>query len=263
MTGGAPHLSHLNSLGGGGSATQHAQAGTWSPRSAQWVTVASLPMPPRAIPPMPPRAIPRWLRPDPQLPNTLGWRAWLWSEQHQCLVSPHQATPWPTPLLTAAEWNAEEALRGSAGIHARLVPRHWKIVGWPDDDSSNGLDENPFLVTGVAERFGHYVLGTEGWRAQQVVIRELLAPSTKIGLFLEQLYPDVIVHYSDQEEETPCESVKSSELERGSRSLLPSSPALSQSLPHNWNPVPPAPTPLYFPSPRQSLLDRFFGIKRP
>ncbi len=98
------------------------------------------------------------------------------------------------------------------------MPKHWKVV------SELGSNDN-CRVCGIVERFGRYVLGTEGWRAEQVVIRELMAPSTEIGLKLEQSYPDVIVHYPDQtnEGEFKWTSEKSSELERGSRSLLPSS----------------------------------------
>jgi hypothetical protein len=53
-------------------------------------------------------------------------------------------------------------------------------------------------VIGVVERFGKYVLGTEGWRAEIVVIRKLRAPSTEIGLKLEQAYPEVEVCYEDR-----------------------------------------------------------------
>jgi hypothetical protein len=180
------------------------------------------------------RPLPRWLRPDPKQPDTMGWRAWVWHPGIKMLVSPHQYTPWTVDRLIAERWSDEDALRGAAGIHARLVPKHWKIIGWPDDESSSGLDDKPELVTGIVERFGRYVLGTEGWRAEQVVIRELMAPSTEIGLALEQRYPDVIVHYPDQieEGETPCKSVKSSALEKGSRSLPPpAQPAPTQPFP--------------------------------
>jgi hypothetical protein len=50
-------------------------------------------------------------------------------------------------------------------------------------------------VTGIVERFGKYVLGTEGWRAEWVMIRTLKAPSVEIGLALEQAYPDVEIYY--------------------------------------------------------------------
>jgi len=55
-------------------------------------------------------------------------------------------------------------------------------------------------VHGIVERFGHYVLGTEGWRAQWVVIRELMAPDSKTALALMGRYPEVKVHVRELEE---------------------------------------------------------------
>lgn len=229
MSGGLPHLTGLPVLG--------------SSSAPGSFTIGQFPTP-GVPPPAPmPRALPRWLKPDPKQPDTMGWRAWLWDGEW--LISPHQGTLWPTMDLVAACWSEEDAVRGSAGIHARLVPRHWKIVGWPDDASSGGLEElNMPLVTGIVERFGRYVLGTEGWRAEQAIIRELMAPSTEIGLKLEQKYPDVIVHYPDQleEGETACKSEKSSALEKGSRSLLPlTTPAPSPPPPPVFQPLPAPP----------------------
>jgi hypothetical protein len=169
-----------------------------------------------AVPP--PSSFHAWMRPDPRVPDTLGWREWLWNGER--LRSPVRSTFWPTAELTAETWTDEGGVRGEVGIHAHLVPRHWKVVSELGSDST-------VRVAGIVERFGRYVLGTEGWRAEQAVIRELMAPSTEIGLALEQAYPDVIVHYPDQTDEGEFKwtSEKSSELERGSRSLLPSSRA--------------------------------------
>ncbi len=167
--------------------------------------------------------LPSFAKPDTKQPDTLGWRAWLWSEDVERLVSPHQSTPWPDDTLIVPHWDEGDAVRGTSGIHARLVPKNWRIIGWPDGDGSSGLSESPMLVTGVVERYGRYVLGTLGWRAEHVVIKELMAPSTEIGLAIEKAYPNVIVHYPDQiEGETPCKSVKSSELGKGSRPVPPS-----------------------------------------
>jgi hypothetical protein len=54
-------------------------------------------------------------------------------------------------------------------------------------------------VHGIVERFGRYEFGTEGWRAEWVVIRELMAPDTKTALALMRKYPDVRVHMQEQE----------------------------------------------------------------
>ncbi len=168
---------------------------------------------------------------DPKQPDTLGWREWIWDDEHKCLKSPSMGTLWPTADLRAEAWDSLEVIRGKAGIHAVLVPKHWKILHELNCSPLGGSTRD--TVSGIVERFGKYVLGTEGWRAEQVVIRELLAPSTEIGLELEQRYPDVIIHYSDQtaEGETPCTSETSSRSVSGSRSLLPSLPSPQPPLP--------------------------------
>ncbi len=171
--------------------------------------------------------LPSFAKPDPSLPDTLGWRAWIWSEEAKCLLSPHQHSPWPEAELVIPHWDEGDVVRGVAGIHARLVPKRWRYIGWPDGDGSGGIGED-VLVTGIVERFGRYVLGTMGWRAEWVVIKELVAPTTDIGLALEKLYPDVVVHYLDQlDGGVKCESVKSSELGKGNRSTSRPRPAPS------------------------------------
>lgn len=196
--------------------------------------------PPSQIAPSENAYLKRLCRPDPKVPDTMGWRAWIWEEDAGLLLSPHHGTPWTSAHLAAENWPENGDLRNEAGIHARLVPKHWKIIGWPEDTDSSGLADGAMpVVTGIVERYGRYVLGREGWRAEQAVIRELMAPSTEIGLALEQVYPDAIVHYPDQEDET-WTSEKSSELERGSRSLLPGSLAA----PSPPGPTPPTATPL-------------------
>lgn len=50
-------------------------------------------------------------------------------------------------------------------------------------------------IHGIVERFGKYVMGTDGWRAEWVIIRKLYAPDTETGLALEAAYPDVEVIY--------------------------------------------------------------------
>lgn len=54
---------------------------------------------------------------------------------------------------------------------------------------------SPPIVTGVVERFGRYVLGTEGWRAEWVIVRKLRAPTPEIAEALGRVYPEVeIIH---------------------------------------------------------------------
>ncbi len=188
---------------------------------------------------------PNWMIPDRKQPDTLGWREWTWNAEQKCLQSPQMGTLWKSEKHKAVGWSRDDAVRGVAGIHAHLVPRHWRLLGefgcYPLNGGGGGS-----LVTGIVERYGKYVLGTEGWRAEQVVIKELLAPSTEIGLELEQRYPNAIIHYPDQleEGEQPCTSEKLSKSEKGNRRqlsfLLPflsSGPSLSPSTPQ---PSPPS-----------------------
>lgn len=149
------------------------------------------------------------------------------------------------------DWSEADAVRGVAGIHAHLVPKHWKIMGTEHAEYVAALD--PMRVHGVVERFGKYVLGTEGWRAEWVVIKELMAPSTKIGLEIEQAYPDVIVHYPEEEGDTSCELVKSSALGKGNRSTsrplpLPHPPKPSLPVANLSLPMPPPPVQAATPS---------------
>ena len=143
------------------------------------------------------RACDRAARPSTTLPDTLGFREWLFDEDTGRLVSPTQGTPWETDRLEAAVWSTSSMVRGVAGIHAKRMPVDWTLL-------RQAVDENWSLfspvrgtkVTGVVERFGQYVLGTEGWRAERVVIRELCAPTPEIMLRLMASYPSVKVHLS-------------------------------------------------------------------
>lgn len=135
---------------------------------------------------------------DPHAPDTLGWRAWRWSSHwhHDVLVSPHQGTPWFGPDLRVEEWVEDEALRGVAGIHARRMPRDWRRAAWCDSSMQEGPPATSGLVTGVVERYGRYVLGRTGWRAEWVVIRALQAPTLAIQDALMRAYPDIPVYLS-------------------------------------------------------------------
>lgn len=135
--------------------------------------------------------------PDPDAPDTLGWRMWLWDAAVQRLRSPFQGTVWHTPELRVDNWDTSVVLRGVAGIHARRVPIDWRRAKWVGDGRSEPRWQAN-SVTGIVERYGRYVLGTLGWRAEWVVIRKLRAPNDEIGLALERAYPDVEVLYEDR-----------------------------------------------------------------
>ena len=134
----------------------------------------------------------RLMSPAPGAPDTLGWRGW--NMQGDVLVSPVQRTAWHEPSLRAGQWSDSAALRGVAGIHARRLPIDWRRV-----DPRRFPEIGYCQIHGIVERFGRYVLGTEGWRAEWVVIRELMARDTKTALLLMQRYPEVKVHVREQE----------------------------------------------------------------
>jgi len=139
-------------------------------------------------------ALARLARPDPDAPETLGWRAWSWDPAIKRLRSPsYRETIWYTPEMRAENWKDAGGVRGHGGIHAARMPIDWRRA------SVNGTELNGYgEIIGVVERFGNFVLGTMGWRAEWVIIRSLRAPNSRIGLELERAYPDVEVYY-DQE----------------------------------------------------------------
>jgi hypothetical protein len=102
-------------------------------------------------------------------------------------------TQWHEPTLRVEAWTNDAAVRGEAGIHAVRMPRDW-LRADPELTEIGHCD-----VHGIVERFGQYVLGTEGWRAEWVVIRELMAPNAETALALMRKYPDVRVHVKEQE----------------------------------------------------------------
>jgi hypothetical protein len=136
-------------------------------------------------------AIERATAPSPEAPDTLGWRGWHLKDD--LLISPVQATPWHEVTLHAEQWSHSAAVRGVAGIHARRLPRDWRRAD-PGATEIGRCD-----IHGIVERFGRYVLGSEGWRAEWVVIRELLAPNAHTALALMRRYPELKVHVRERE----------------------------------------------------------------
>jgi hypothetical protein len=137
------------------------------------------------------RAQERARAPSPDAPDTLGWRGWRWDGS--LLISPVQGTPWHDTTLRAEKWSDSAALRGQVGVHACRMPCDWRRA----DPSLTEIGR--CNVHGVVERFGRYVLGTAGWRAEWVAIRELQAPDVETALALLRRYPDVRVQVMEQE----------------------------------------------------------------
>jgi hypothetical protein len=150
----------------------------------------------------------RWAQIDPEAPDTLGWRCFLWIPELKRLISPQQGSVWHTAELRVEKWqNDGSMVRGEAGIHACRMPIDWRRASIAHhselhhynkpSEGTLGWRNGCVTIVAVVERFGKYVLGTEGWRAEVVVIRKLRAPSTAIGLALEQAYPEVEVFYDE------------------------------------------------------------------
>jgi len=139
-------------------------------------------------------------QPDKTQPTTLGWRGWIWDTKIKQLRSLAQTDfIWEGPELRVINWDTSNVVRGVQGIHACLVPMNWEIADPKCTDmpiATNGISD---IVTGIVERFGRYALGTEGWRAEWVIIRKLLAPTEQIGFALEMAYPEVPVTYYDHQ----------------------------------------------------------------
>lgn len=131
--------------------------------------------------------------PDPAFSTTYGYRTWNLDLIAGHLVSPIQLTPWHDAELHCETWNESDVVRGVAGIHAHLVPWEWKESAKHVDAAFAGS----IPIAGLVERFGRFVLGTEGWRAEWVIIRALHAPSRHVALVLRDIYPEVEVTYTE------------------------------------------------------------------
>lgn len=123
-----------------------------------------------------------WKRPD-----TLGWRTFGWHPTKHCLMSPVQKTLWTEPEMRVENWAEAAAVRGHAGIHACRLPRgDWRKAQCPHD--------MPVLpIVALVERFGKFVLGKEGWRAEWVFIKEIMVPDEATGRAVRRVYPEIPV----------------------------------------------------------------------
>lgn len=132
-------------------------------------------------------------KPSHKRPDTLGWRGWIWDTRNSCLKSPSQGTLWDNgPEMRVADWSETTAVRGHAGIHACRLPKgDWRKCRTPSDFM--GSD-----VIGLVERYGKFVLGSEGWRAEWVIIKELLVCDAVTAAHVRAAYPEVPVSVADK-----------------------------------------------------------------
>lgn len=131
--------------------------------------------------------------PDPSVSNTFGWRHWHIQPLTGLLVSPYRHTIWHTPELRCADYADNDSIRDVEGIHALLVPHDW--INCPPSEHVHQLTAGKHItipvISGIVERFGKYVLGSKGWRAEWVIVRKLAAPSRATEAILKLAYPDV------------------------------------------------------------------------
>lgn len=109
----------------------------------------------------------------------VGYRYWkldireVDGHRDYVLVSPHQGTIWEGPVLVADNWSNSSAHRGVAGIHATYRRK-------PDYSWESGT-QVPHEIWGRVRGYGEFVRGTDGWRAERVIVDKLWIPSI-IGL---------------------------------------------------------------------------------
>jgi hypothetical protein len=126
--------------------------------------------------------------PDPDAPDTLGWRVWA-VRRDGTLMSPLRGTLWSDSSLDARVWDDGAAVEGRAGIHAWRCPRDWRIAA--PSRRHDAVLASSANATGLVERHGRYVLGEDGWRAERVSILGLAAPDAATAALLALRYPDV------------------------------------------------------------------------
>jgi len=149
--------------------------------------------------------IARASQPNPRASTLLGWRKWRWDSNINCLISPLRLTVWTSEMLTADRWDDSYAVSGVCGVHAHRLPRKFQR-------HLSNLRISKKNVVGVVERFGRAVVGQEGWRAEQVVIRELFAPDQDMFIALQGAYPGATVYLTTGNQpvkrSAPCISEK-------------------------------------------------------
>lgn len=139
---------------------------------------------------------------DPNADPELGWRVWYWDIMKQILISPSQQTEWTSFELRADNWSTKSACRGKSGIHACLMTKEWELSHYEQNNELRDMvifkNKNEYIpIDGVVRRFGRYVLGTTGWRAECVHILKLRAPNSTIGLLMQARYPEVEIYHNE------------------------------------------------------------------
>jgi hypothetical protein len=148
---------------------------------------------------------------DPMDGSLLGVRIFKLSPSLK-LQSPNQGTIWESNVLQIAdEWQETEIVRGAAGIHAAWPPRSLMVAPLIDTVKPDAVS-----LFSCVRGYGRYVAGTEGWRAEKVIVDRVFLPESirsrwRMMKRLEKLYPEISF------EEQPWTLERSLKLARSSR----------------------------------------------
>ena len=131
--------------------------------------------------------------PLPDDRGEMGVRIWRMGEDGLLRSITRQYFVWTSSRVRAESFTVSDVVHGDTGIHAYRMPGD--VDGWLRGAPTflYFTRENLQDVYGIVERFGLYVLGTEGWRAEEAVIRKLWANSPEQAALLRAAYPDVEV----------------------------------------------------------------------
>jgi hypothetical protein len=125
----------------------------------------------------------------------IGWRYWrVCSQWPDLLISPFRQTRWEGPVLKAHTWSTHEAVQGLAGIHATHTQKHARKFAELERGYRGAHTYTTTVAIGRVRAYDRYVVGTNGWRAERVIVDKLFIvpfpkqPATEAIAAFEQRY---------------------------------------------------------------------------
>jgi hypothetical protein len=104
----------------------------------------------------------------------VGWRYWrVSSALPDLLISPFRQTRWDGPVLTAHTWSTHDAVQGLAGIHATHTQKQARRFAALERGYRGSYTYTTTVAIGRVRAYGRYVVGTNGWRAERVIVDKL------------------------------------------------------------------------------------------
>jgi hypothetical protein len=104
----------------------------------------------------------------------VGWRYWsVFRARPDLLISPFRKTRWEGPVLNAHAWSTDEAVEGVAGIHATHAQKQARCIAAMERTRRGWRRYFTTVAVGRVRGCGKYVIGVNGWRAQQVIVDKL------------------------------------------------------------------------------------------